>query len=282
MRRLIVGDYHINEKAIPEIINIHKEILTHDANEFIQLGDFYDKNKPTAKELEFGTSLIADYKNKYKKVTLLRGNHEIVTKEFSAIDYLKYFGINIVTGFIDIDNNYYDHIVLYESKLEYGTGSMGLKDLLEYNYVILGHQHQPQELGPKRHHLGSIRYVSFNEVDDLTKYIGILDEDKFDLIPIKSTIKMKKIYNINQLPNIEPDNKVCLVIGSFEQFKNDINLINQWKDKFVDFKLKLDYKEEINKPEIAKTNNLQNLIQSYIDGISDKEIQKLLKESLNG
>jgi len=50
--------------------------------------------------------------------------------------------------------------MLNESKLEYGSGRYGIKDLKDYDYVWLGHQHSPETLVENKiFHLGSeIKY----------------------------------------------------------------------------------------------------------------------------
>ena len=56
MRTLIIGDIHIEENSIEEISSIfEKDIFVIKADKIIQLGDLFDKNRPSPKELKFTT-----------------------------------------------------------------------------------------------------------------------------------------------------------------------------------------------------------------------------------
>ena len=200
MKKLIIGDSHITEKTIPELEIIFQEIYKKEVDELIHLGDFYDSKRPNAKEILFGTKWAVKFKEKYKKVIFLRGNHD-KTQNISAIDYLQYLGIKVVEDYIDENNNFYGHFMTNQSKYEYGTYKYTVSQLAHYNYVFLGHQHSYQELGGHIWHLGSVRYVGFNEVCDKSKYILKLGE-KLEFIPLKSPIPMVDVKTINELNKI--------------------------------------------------------------------------------
>ncbi|KKL03883.1 hypothetical protein LCGC14_2621680, partial [marine sediment metagenome] len=179
---LIVGDTHITEKSISEINTIfEKDVFPIKADIIIQLGDFYEKNTPSPAELEFGTELIAKLKKRYKRVVVLSGTGRHDWKnQVSIVSYLKYLKVETpgITYTLEMDNKkiFFAHWMLKQSKLEYGSSRYGIKDLKEYDFVFLGHQHSPQVLlKDKIFHLGSVRWQNFNEASDPYKQIAILE-----------------------------------------------------------------------------------------------------------
>jgi predicted phosphodiesterase len=281
---LIFTDPHIEEKALDELEIIFKEIFSQNADKLIMCGDYYDKKRPTAREIIFGTKWAYFFKKKFKNVIFLRGNHD-KTEDISNIDYLEYFGIEIVDEYVDSENNYFGHFMVNESACEYGTRKCSIKDLEKYKFVILGHYHSYQKLAPNAIHLGACRYVNFNEVKDEGKYImfpfGQMHGQRMKLF---SPIPMKEVKSVKELPNIHPNTKVCLVINSYQQFKDEINIITKWKDKFAEFKFKLDFTAPVQSNEQLTQKNehkkLEDVIKEAIEKIEDKDVQALLKEAL--
>ena len=282
MKTLIIGDIHISEDSINEIDSIFtKDILPLNADRIIQLGDFYDKNRPNPSELKYGTHLIRRLVERYDDVTILAGNgsHEFLNN-VAVIEYLKELDANIIKkpDFI-LDNILYGHYMLYESRLSYGSGKCGIKDLKQYKWVFLGHQHNPQKLSDTIFHLGSIRYCNFNEVTDAFKQVAIVDGDKIEFIPLKSPIKMEDFSSIEELEKADKNIKARLVINSFSQFKKEINLISKYKDKFIEFKIKLEFTEAQKNIEISNNQNkkLEDILNDGIHQIQDQDVQDLLK-----
>ena len=263
---------------------IAEEVLSaKEEEEYIHLGDYFDKKKPTPMEIEFGTWYAKALKDKFKKVTILRGNHDTTGKnEVSAIDYLRYLGINIVDEYVDEWNNLYGHFFTDQSMYEYGTHTHTISELRKnYNYTLLGHQHNSQVLDDWIYHLGSSRYVNFNEVTDHHKQLAfIYSPERLFFSPLQTPIKMYDVNEISELSNINQNSKVRLVISSFDQFKREVNEINKWKNKFVDFKIKMDFQQEINKEEVEmpkEKKSLELIIDEELEKIEDKEVKELLK-----
>jgi DNA repair exonuclease SbcCD nuclease subunit len=292
MRTIIVGDLHINERAIEEIETIFdKDIIPlvsgNHYDRLIQLGDWFDFNRPTPMELKFSSELVQNLKIFFKEIIIISGTgeHDILHNE-SAISHLASLGVKTIKGDY-IDNNIlYGHFMLHESKLSFGTGRMGIKDLEKYKYVFLGHQHTPEKLGNNIFHIGSIRYCSFNEIDDI-KHVFILENDKFHHChDIQCCIPMKDIYNISELEKIDARTKVRFVCKSFEQYRLNASLLNKLGKKFNTFKIKLDFKTETIKDLIvskteAKTITKDEIIRIYLEKIEDKAVRKLLEEIIN-
>lgn len=286
MKKLLFTDPHIIESSINELNIIFTEIISYKADELLMLGDYYDKNRPSAKELEFGTRWAKNFVNGFKKVIFLKGTGQHDRdKDNSVIDYLKYLGIKVIDDYIDEDNNFYGHFMLHESKLEYGTGKCGIKDLTKYNYVFLGHQHNPQKLTDKIYHLGSCRYCNFNEVGDKNKQIAFIENNEIKFIPLKSPIKIVDVKTINELHDRDLEGyKVRLCISSFEQFKKEINLIQKIKNNYADFKVKLDFSDNlITSSDNKETKSLKSeeIIENYLKNIKDPEVKQLLENTKN-
>ena len=152
--------------------------------------------------------------------------------------------------------------------------------------IFLGHYHSFQQLGATAWHIGSIRWVNFNEAKDKEKYYAILDTDamKVEFYPIKSAIHMYDVTNIEEAKVLlEDKSKVRLIIDSFKCFKEHVNEIGQIKDLYGDaFKVKLDFKEvqEQNTIQMAKDGrSFDDIFNEYILTIKDEEIKKLLKDT---
>lgn len=290
MKILTIGDSHITEKSIPELQDIFAEIFSYGADKIIHLGDFYHRNKPTPAELEFGTYIVSEMKKRYKEVVILAGNgsHEILNGR-NVVEYFKYLDIQVSLGDYIFENKLWGHFMLHESKLEYGTGKCGIKDLKDYDLVLLGHQHSPQKLTEKIFHLSSVRFQNFNELSDPYKQIAILEDNNLTLIPLKSPIPMIEIVPVegnenedltNRLENTSNRTKVRIKLASFNAFKNTVDVIKKYKSKFEEFKIKLDFERNLvkaNKP-INSNNNLEKLIIEEIKNIKDNDVRNLLEE----
>lgn len=282
-KTLVLGDLHIREKSIPELNQILEEVFQYKADRIIQLGDFYDSHRPTPLELEFGTHIIRHMKKLYKEVVILSGTgrHDLLNGA-SVVSYLEHLDV-ILPGIeyrteIDGKKCLFGHFMLHESKLSYGSGKYGIKDLKGYDIVILGHLHNPQRLTDKIHHLGSAFYINFNEVLDKNKQIAMIEDGKLNFVPLKTPILMKEAYSLKELSNIHPRTKVCTVIKEWEDYKNWVNELSQFKEKFTEFKVKLEFDKII----VAKSNknlrqkNLSNIIIDRLKNIDSQEVREEL------
>ncbi len=281
MKKLIFTDPHITDSSIKELEDIFQEILTYNAEQMIMIGDWYDKNKPSPAELLFGTKWACGFQKKYKKVVFLRGNHDQLNSA-NAIDYLQYFGIQIVDDYVTKSNVFFSHCMLHTSMLAYGTGKYGIKDLAKYKYAFLGHQHNYQKLAKNIYHPGSCRYQNFNESTDKNKYIVILEDYKLQFIPLKSPIKMFDFTSLEELEKADTNIKARLIFSSFDQFKKSINELHKYKSKFHTFKVKLNFEKEVESVEKADTSNkkLEEILEDGIARVKDKQVRDLLKEAL--
>jgi len=286
MRTLIIGDLHINERSIPEIEEIFdKDIIPIDADRLIQLGDFYDSNFPSALELKFGTNFAKHLAQRYDNVIILSGTgtHDLC-RGYSVIEYLQEIkGVHANKGdYIEGMNLFCGHFMLYESKLAFGSANIGIKDLSKYSKSFLGHQHSPQTLlKDKIYHLGSIRFCSFNEVND-KKHVVVLEDGKLTFIPIKSCIPMQDVTDVTELLDIPFNTKVRVIFNSFDDYKKNASYVNKIGKKFFLFKILMNFQES--KILIQSSNKLDsiisksNIIKDYIMKIEDKDVRQMLEQ----
>jgi len=286
MKTLIIGDLHIDERSIPEITTIFDNdiiplVAGSHFDRIIQLGDWFHYNRPTPLELKFSSELVQNLQVYFKEVIILSGTgeHDLYHNE-SVISHLASIGAKTVKGDYIEDNIFYGHFMLHESRFAFGTGRMGIKDLAKYKYVFLGHQHSPQELTMKMFHVGSIRYCSFNEVND-KKEVMILQDGLIANIELKAPIPMVDILDVTKLEALAPMTKVRVIFNSFDEYKKNASYVNKMGKRFFQFKIKMNFEEakkldqSFIKLDSTKSNK-NNLIQSYIDKIEDKDIKEML------
>jgi len=283
-KTLIAGDLHINERSILELSEIfEKDIFPIKADRFIQLGDWFDKNTPSPAELKFSAELVLKLKKQYKEVIILSGTgeHDLL-RGTSVVEHLESLGVKVIKGdFIENVDLFCGHFMLYESSLAFGTGKMGIGDLAKYDKVFLGHQHSPQEIVKNNiYHIGSVRYVSFNEVSD-KKHVAVLEDGKMSFIALKTSIPMLDVTDVSQLEQIDARTKVRVIFNSFTDYKKNASYVNKIGRKFFLFKIKMNFAES----NIINTSSKKmdicpkgNIIQEYLNKIEDVEVRKLLEE----
>jgi len=284
---IIFTDPHIEEKHISELEEIFQEIYDKGAQgeEMVMIGDYYERAKLTPKELFFGTYWAYKFAKKFK-VTFVIGNHGMSGGE-SVIKYLKFVGVTVVPDYLITVGGkkvYFGHFMTNKSIFEYGSSKVTVKELeKKADYILLGHQHNPQEITKKVFHLGSCRYVNFNEVIDKEKHYALIDDfGNLTFEKIKSVTPMVDVISSLELPTLNAKTKVRMVIKSYDLFKREINSLSKWRDKFVEFKIKLDFEKPKAstkvKREIKKEENLEKLVDKWLTEIQDPDVRDVLKE----
>ncbi|MBN1467699.1 MAG: metallophosphoesterase [Fusobacteriaceae bacterium] len=285
MKVIVTGDPHISEEVIPELRAIFGEILEQEADMFINLGDWFDKCRPTPAELKFGAEIVAKLKKQFKKVIILSGTgrHNWLN-DVSVIEFFEFMKITPVgiKHEIEIDGKkcLFGHFFTNKSTMEYGTAEYTLSQLKKYDIVLLGHQHLHQRITDKIYHVGSMRYVGWNEVGDL-KQIAIIEDGKLEFTLLKNPIIMKDVYAPEQLLSIDHNTKVRMVITKWEDYKKWVNDFPKWEKKFKEFKVKTDYQTIV---KICKgstqdlTKGLKGFVAQWLRKIKEKEVLTFLKE----
>jgi len=289
MRVIIIGDTHIDEGSIPELKAIFEEVFQQKGDMFIHLGDFFDKCRPTPAELKFGAEVVFRAKKLYKKVVILSGTgrHNWLN-DVSIIEFFKYMGITPkgVSFDTEIDGKkcLFGHFFTNQSKLEYGTAKITVKKLKEkYDIVLLGHQHQPQKITKTIYHLGSMRHVGWNEVGDVKMY-AIIEDGEIQQKMVQSAIHMRDVWSPEDLPNIDPNTKVRLLIHKWEDYKKWVNDFPKWEKRFQQFKVKTEYQTVATICKGAKehlTSSLKDFVAQWLTKIKEKEVLTFLKKRFN-
>jgi len=273
---IIVGDAHVEKKSLDELEKIFEEIIQQEDNSLVHLGDLSHKNRPTPKETYFMAKWVKRWVEKYKKVILISGNHDDLDQDTSAIDFLEHLGAEVHRTQWVSDKDLFGHFFVDKSPWASETAPV-LADLTaKHRYVILGHYHDFYQLSENACHLGSIRYVSFNETHD-QKYIGQIT-DRFRLIPLTTPVPLRTVSDWDDLMTIEPDTKVRLVINSFDDFKKIVSDLDKWKRYFYRFQVKLDFKPEVRTVELDKVTSLPQIINRWLDEVEDDEVREELQE----
>ena len=238
MKTLIIGDTHIAESYIDEQQKIFDEILKYEADCCIHLGDMWDSNRPTPRELEFGTDIIKRFKSNYKDVIILSGTgrHDWLNN-CSAVAFLKNLGVSVVgTSYdkvIDGLKCKFAHAMTDQSTHSFGNYKYKVADLEKnYDYIFLGHNHSPQDISANTFHIGSIFWQNFKESNDKFKRIAILDNRELIFHKLFTPIQMYDLTSLSDLEKMTPHAKVRMIISSFSQHKQFVKICDQYKKKF--------------------------------------------------
>jgi DNA repair exonuclease SbcCD nuclease subunit len=160
----------------------------------INLGDTFDSIKPTSAELDVYATFIRRLNKKI--ITLAADSHESTTQEESIVNH---FGIlnemvTVTKEFKDGNHLYCGHFSIKESLVNYGA-KLSKENFKEYFYVFLGHIHSYQLIKPNIVHLGSCRYVNFEEAKDEQKIVALIsdygtEKENTHFLKLKSPIPM--------------------------------------------------------------------------------------------
>jgi hypothetical protein len=289
MKYIVLGDPHIDEASIDECdrifnsINVllqerkkNKESIT-----LICLGDYYDKNRPTSSEIDLGTKWAVEFRKNVDRYVMIIGNHCEVTKKENCVSYLRHLDIEVLDDAI-IDGMYFGHFMTDVSRKSFGEYDKDRKiEDIKHKFVFLGHQHDFQELYKgKKFHLGSMRYTSFGEDESLGKKLAVvdLDNEKISFRKI-SCIAIKNVSSVVELGEIEDKNiKVRITYNTFEQYKKEAFLIENYKNTFEDLIVKHNYIKTKNSNEpkevLTSINDVNILRDDWIKGIEDCEVRE--------
>lgn len=239
-----MGDLHLDEENSEECVDLVREVMSLEPDVFIHLGDFCHKNTINSKLLVTLTYLGDWIARRTKnRSVLLRGNHDAFDEENSIISYLQFLGNKIINSdeFEGADT-IYGHFFTDKSKDAFGKYKYTLEALQkDYKFGFFGHQHDFQRLAPGFYHLGSARYVHFNEDQNIKKRFAVMDDNNIEFIEYSSTIPMFNVSSTEDLKKLPRKSKVRYIYTSFLNMKQEIELINKIKKEFFRFKTKLEF-----------------------------------------
>lgn len=196
---LIYSDLHISQSSLKECIIILEEIgmlvNKYDCDTIINLGDTFDGLKPSSQEMDVFATFIRRLGNK-QHIILAADSHESTTQTESIINHYGILSDNVTIAkeFKDGTHLYCGHFSIRESANNYGA-KISKEIFKDYLYVFLGHIHSYELIKPNILHLGSCRYVNFDESKDKQKIIALLTDygteaEKVHFIKLKSPIPM--------------------------------------------------------------------------------------------
>ena len=214
---LIYSDLHINLFSLKECILILEEIgmliNKHNIDTIINLGDTFDRLKPSSFELDIFATFIRRLGNNKQHIILAADSHESTTHTESILNHYGILSDNITVmkNYKDEKKLFCGHFIVKEAKKNFGT-TISKKDL-HYAQVFLGHQHSWEIIKPNVCQLGSCRWVNFDEVEDKSKVVAIItdygtNEQKTGFQALKSPIPMIEIYIRKNEHNLITDNKL--------------------------------------------------------------------------
>jgi DNA repair exonuclease SbcCD nuclease subunit len=200
---LIYSDLHINQTSLKECFLILEEIgmlaNKYNVDTLINLGDTFDGLKPSSSEMDVFATFIRRLGNHKKHIIIAADSHESETQTVSVINH---FGIlnemvTVVKEFKDNNHIYCGHFSIKESATNYDA-KLSKEEFKDYVYVFLGHIHSYELIKPNILHLGSCRYVNFDEAKDKQKIVALITDygmetEKIHFMALKSPIPMVQL-----------------------------------------------------------------------------------------
>jgi DNA repair exonuclease SbcCD nuclease subunit len=229
---LIFSDEHRNLASLKECDAIDSELISlkekYHCDTVISLGDNFDTLKPSSQELDQFAKFIKKLNCKF--IILAANSHESTTEEESILNHYGILSDNvqIVKEYKDQNHLYCGHYSIKESTKNYDA-KRSKEDLKGYLYVFLGHIHSYQLIKPNIVHLGSVRYVNFDEAEDKQKLIALISDygserEQVHFLKLKSPYPMAEfILNSNKINKLEekvPKNSLLEASQSINLPKN--------------------------------------------------------------
>jgi len=283
MKQLVFTDPHIEETCLDELEQTFKEILkyTRDADVLVCVGDYYERNNPTAKEIDFGTKWANEFKNSFKRFVMVAGNHTAISKDMTSVTYLRHFGIEVVEDIV-LDDTYYGHFMVQESLCGFNEKTTAESLLNKHVLSILGHQHTYQVIQEGDNfivHPGSCRYVDFGEASDRNKYILYVENCDFKEILLTKVRPMIDVHSVTELKTLTPNYQVRVIFDDFKQFLAEADDIEAFKSKFFKFKTKFNFISQSVAPSISMNNTTQQIVTAWLNSIQEPDVQaEIIKE----
>ena len=197
---LLYSDLHINLVSLKECISILEEIgmlaNKYNCDTLINLGDTFDGLKPSSQEMDIFATFIRRLGNNKQHIIISANSHESTTQEESILNHYGILSdkVTIVKEYKDGNHLYCGHFSIKESSCNYDA-KLSKEVFKDYLYVFLGHIHSYSLIKPNIVHLGSCRYINFDEAKDKHKIICLItdygtDTEKVHFLKLKSPIPM--------------------------------------------------------------------------------------------
>lgn len=315
MKILISSDYHIRESDNKECSLVLAELLdiikTEGISQHWILGDIFDTVHPSPQDLDLFSKFIKDA-NLPTSIVVAR-SHESISQDVSVLNHFGLLNERVQLYFERAELAPADykvllgHFMVKESLCGFQE-SISLSDLKGYKKIFLGHQHRYQMIAKDyAYHIGSIRFVNFDEAQDDTKYVGILD-----LNPVARDLRLKKLTTpipmqdihyaspakktqpaarsiesegelVAYLNSVPAATKLRIIIGDFDHFKSFLKISAQFRAKFYQFKEKKDFTltTDLGAPAKPDFPDFKQAVEAFLSVQTiDPEVKKALLEEL--
>lgn len=316
---LIFSDLHIEKQSLTECSLILDEIVslckTHKLDLVEDLGDTFDVIKPESECLDLFSNFI-------KKINIpiriiAANSHESTSSEESIMNHFSILhpNVTVVKEWND-DKMYLGHFMVNESlKGKYG-GTCSKNALVQYSKVFLGHQHSWEHIEPNIWQIGSVRYISFDEVKDPSKKVVLIKnygqkDENIEFLDLKSPYPMTQVIlsldpsstpkrvtlagsvGANSgvfseiiglqavLDELSAKTKVKVIFKDFKGYRDFLPLIKTYKDKFVIFKEHKDFILELKENKEKNILPLKDRFESWaLTNKIEVEVKNILLEEL--
>ena len=317
---LFFSDLHITKKDLPECKAVLGEIIdlcdSHQITHIFNLGDTFDNLHPTSCEFDLFSDFITALN---RPITILAAqSHESEDSTNSIVNHFSILNKNVTIVKEYKENDLYcGHFIVNQSKNNYG-GTVDASTLKKYKYVILGHEHIPEDIG-NIYQLGSVRYVDFGDNGAIPKRVAIIDEEGLKFVNLKSPIPMQDIYLATKqgievpkqesprrgrpkrmqispsetqktdtfegisrllpyLDSLDPKNKIRIIFLDFTSWLAFRPYYDKYSDKFILFTDRKDYTITIKENKIDDKN--QTLKQSLEAYLKENNVSSSIQEIL--
>ena len=267
---LIYSDLHITQSSLKECILILEEIgmlaNKYNCDTLINLGDTFDNLKPTSSELDIFATFIRRLGNNKQHIILAANSHESTTQEESILNHYGILSdnIRIVKEYKDQNHLFCGHFSIKESSKNYDA-KLSKEDFKNYLYVFLGHIHSYSLIKPNIVHLGSCRYINFDEAEDKQKIVALITDygietEKVHFLKLKSPISMIQL-ELGENPSNLVKNSPLETLSSEIGKDTELN-----KSKEI---------SPINPPNTRQKLSLSELI-NFLNNLNDKTKVKIV------
>ena len=282
---LVFSDLHIDLENIQECISIMNEIKSYikdyRISELVTIGDIFDKYNPSNDEINAFCNFLKEIN--IKTHIVVAPSHESITPENNIFKHFELLNPNIKTYFKELvlNNIYFGHFTVKES-LKGFNETKSIHDFINYQYILLGHQHTWQKIINNAYHIGSSRWVRFDEDHKINKKVAIIHDNNIEFIDLKSPIKILDVlYNSeNDLPP-NRDLKVRLIFKSYLSLLNWLKVSNKYKNYFHVLKIKIDF-ENLEISKLQENKKVESYAQELLNWIDKNNVDEKIKTLIKG
>ena len=96
-------------------------------------------------------------------------------------------------------------------------------------------------------------------------------------IKLKTPIPMKEVFDLEELEYHLNRTKLRFTFKDFDYYKKNIVQVRKAGNRFHEFKIKIDFKQDIKKPNLKENKSLRDITSKWLQSIKDKEVREELE-----